>query len=118
MDQLASQWRFICELPLFNFAHNANGAQAMLIYSIAVIHIKLHHPDNAAKIWHINTQPARFIHQPQYPFRIALATDDLQEHLMCLFGLKLQGFCCPYRTGQPPQGIGMNIQLMNKGEIK
>ena len=89
MNKLAGKRGNIGQLALFNFAHNANRTQTMLIHCIAVIHIKLHHPHNAPEIRHINTQPAGFIHQAQNALGIAFAADKLQENFMGLGSLQL-----------------------------
>ena len=48
-----------------DIGENADGAQQVLIHGVVMIHIELHHRDNAAKIGDEAAQNASLVHHPQ-----------------------------------------------------
>ena len=78
MDHLAGQRGFFCQRAGFDLMHHADHLDGVLIHCIAVIHIKLHHPDNAPEIRQQLAQIAGFIHQAKHPHRAGRAGQNLQ----------------------------------------
>ena len=56
-----------------------DAAQEMLIHGVVMIHVELHHRDDAAEGGHEVTEDAGLVHPPQHGFRVVLGGEDLQE---------------------------------------
>src|SRR4051794_2839121 len=59
------------ELPPIDRREHSNGPDQMLIDRIMVIHVELHHRDDAAEIGNEAAENACLIHPPQRRFRVA-----------------------------------------------
>jgi hypothetical protein len=55
----------------------ADAAQQMLVHGVVVVHVELHHCDNAAEGGHELAEYPSLVHSPQYGFGIVLRGEDL-----------------------------------------
>ena len=63
----------------------------MLVHSVAVIHIELHHRHDSREIRDECAQEPQFIHPPQGAFGIALFQKQIKENAVRLF---VAAHCC------------------------
>ena len=102
----------------FDPVQNTHGKDSMLIHRVTVIHIKLHHRDDAAEIRQKFPQKPRIIHQAQHPFWILSAGHHIDEHLVML-GVFAESRIDPAQIGvQFAQRMGVDIKAVLLGNLK
>ncbi len=75
----AGQRQFGRALAQFHRGQFAQRAQQMLVHRIVVVHVELHHRDDAAEIGDEAAEHAGFVHQPQGAFARLRRGEDLDE---------------------------------------
>ena len=62
--QIVGEHEFVVAAAL-DLRQHPDAAQEMLVHGVVVIHVELHHRDNAAEGAHEAAQYARLVHPPQ-----------------------------------------------------
>ena len=117
MDQAAGHRGNWFQHTLFNIADVPHRLYGMFINCIAVIHIELHHPDNTPEIRQIFAQPSGFIHQPK-PVQDYAGQSGWPENVHVFLATEGQPWSAHAQPGKAAQRVGMDIKLMNLGQIK
>ena len=65
--------------PMLDIGQNADRAHQMLVHRIVMIHVELHHRDDAAEGRHKTAEHAGLVHAPQGNFGISRAGQKFQE---------------------------------------
>ena len=58
---------------------HADAAQEMLVHRVVVIHVELHHRDDAAEGAHEAAEHAGLVHPPQHGLGVVLRGQDFEE---------------------------------------
>src|ERR671928_170124 len=72
------------ETPCLDFGQDADGADEVLVHRVVVVHVELHHRNDAAEIRDETAEHAGLVHAPQHHFRRVLRRDDVEEELVRL----------------------------------
>ena len=76
VDELVGERRIRAAAGL-DVREDADAAQQMLVHRVVVIHVELHHRDNAAERAHETAEHARLVHPAQHPLRIVVRGENL-----------------------------------------
>ena len=77
----------------------------MLVNCEVVIHIELHHRDNAAKIWNKAPKNTGFIHAPKHSRRVLFTGKKLQKNTVSLWIVAQVVINQMKRSTQNPNGV-------------
>ena len=105
------------QTPALDARHNADCAQQMLVHRIVVIHVELHHRDNAAEIGDEAAQNARFIHSAQHGLRCLVRGHNVQKQAIGFRIFAQLGINALQRLRDQTRRMGMNGELMLIGEL-
>ena len=83
-DHFTSQRMLIAKPLILDFREDPHGPQKMLIDRIMVIHVELHHCDNATEIRNETPEDTSLGHPPQHIFRIPTRGQNAQEDFVGL----------------------------------
>src|SRR5437868_5907923 len=73
------EWMLLPELASFDRGEHSNGPDQMLVNSIVVIHVELHHRDDATELGDEAAENAGFIHPPERRFRVAARSQQAHK---------------------------------------
>ena len=73
--------RELVAVPRLDVGQNADAAQQVLVHRIVVVHVELHHRDDAAEGAHEAPEHADLVHPPQHHLG-AVAGEDLEEQVV------------------------------------
>ena len=108
----AGQRQFGRTLAQLHRGQFAQRAQQMLVHRIVVVHVELHHRDDAAEIGNEAAEHAGFVHQPQGAFARLRRGEDFDEQPV---GFRVGAQFRVYARqglGHQPQGVGMDRQFI------
>ncbi len=63
----------------FDLREDADAAQQVLVHGVVVIHVELHHRDDAAERRHEAAEHAGLVHPPQHGLGVVIRGQDLEE---------------------------------------
>ncbi len=66
-------------LAALDLGEHADAAQQMLVDRVVMIHVELHHRDDAAEIRNEAAEHAGLVHAPQHDLGVLLRGQDLEE---------------------------------------
>ena len=100
------------QAPGRDFRQDADGADQVLVDRVVVIHVELHHRDDAAEIRNEAAEHSGFVHAPQHDLRRVARGQDVEEQPVRL-GIAAQGLADqPERPGRQPRRVRMGRQVV------
>ena len=62
-----------------DLGQHADAAHQVLVHRVVVVHVELHHRDDAAEVGHEAAEHAGLVHAPQHDLGVVLGGQDLEE---------------------------------------
>ena len=116
-DQLARELELVAAAVL-DLGQHADAAQQVLVDRVVMIHVELHHRDDAAERTHEAPEHARLVHAAQHPLGIVGRGEDLQEQPVGLGVLAQAIVDQGKRARRDPNGVGMEREAVPVGEME
>ena len=86
---------------------HADGAQQVLVDRVVVVHVELHHRDDAAELGDEAAEHAGLVHAPQRRLGVALPSQQLEEDAVGLGVVAQLVVDQAQRAAQQADGVGM-----------
>ena len=123
MPRLNCSHQLVGELGVLGAAgidvgEHADAAQQMLVHRIVVIHVELHHRDDAAEGAHEAAEHAGLVHPPQHGLGVVLRGQDFEEEPVRLLVLAHRLVDELERAGRDMHGVGMEREIVFLREMK
>ena len=91
---------------------DADAAQQMLVHRVVVVHVELHHRDDAAEGGHELAEHAGLVHPAQHGLGVVLRGEDLEEQAVGLLVLAQLGVDQLERAGGDVHRVGVKRQIV------
>ena len=101
-----------------DLGEDAEAAQQVLVHRVVMIHVELHHRDDAAEIRHEAPEHAGLVHAPQHDLDVVLAGQHGEEQPVGLLVLTQVLVDQLERSRRGAHGVGMKDQAVALREIE
>ena len=123
MPRLNGAHQLVGELGVLGAAgidvgEHADAAQEMLVHRVVVIHVELHHRDDAAEGGHEAAEHAGLVHPPQHGLGVVLRGQDFEEQPVRLLVLAHRLVDELERAGGDMHGVGMEREIVFLREME
>ena len=111
LDDLGGDGKLAPELAALDLAQGRDRLDGVLVHRVVVIHVELHHRHHAPEGGDERAEHADLVHQPQRPFRVVVAEQQLEKDAVGVrVGPELVVHERQVRRDQP-QRVGMDRRI-------
>ena len=116
--QLVGEGMLVLDAARVDFSERADGADEMLVDGVVMIHVELHHRDDAAEIGNEPAENAGLVHAPEHRFRAAPRGEDFEKQPVGL-AIGAQGAIdAPERPGHGADRVRMDREVVLVRQLK
>ena len=108
LEDVGGDRQVVDELAALDLGERRDRADDVLVHRVVVVHVELHHRDDAAELGDEGAEHADLVHQPERPLGVVVAEQQLEEDAV---GLRVGAHPVvdqPQARGHPPQRVGVD----------